>query len=184
MSQENNPLPMTRAPDGIVRAHTLPHKGLVRHASPLSLLVLGGVLLLGISGLLGHAGMDRDTYRSDTRSHTLDVEMPVVIRTGDFFETRLHVKAGADIAKLTLAIPVSLWREITVNAMVPQPESEGADGEAYTFDFGPLRAGKEMRIKISAQVNPRLHGVLEGELELRDGDHLLVRAPRRLRVLP
>lgn len=141
-------------------------------------------MLLGLSGLLGHAGMDLQTYRSDMRSHTLDVEMPQVIRTGDFFETRLHVKAGADIAKLTLAVPVELWREITVNAMVPQPESESSDGETYTFDFGPLAAGKERRIKIAAQVNPRLHGVLEGEIELRDDEMLLVRAPRHMRVLP
>lgn len=175
---------MTRAPDGIVRAHTLPHRGLVRHASPLSLLVLGTLLMLGMSGLLGHAGMDRHTYRSDTQSHTLDIEMPTVIRTGDFYETRLHIKAGADIHKLTLAVPVALWREITVNAMIPQPGSESADGEAYTFDFGPLAAGKELRIKISAQVNPRLHGLLAGQIEVRDGERVLVRAPRQLRVLP
>lgn len=176
--------PLNEAPDGIVRAHTLPREGLVRHASPLSLLVLGACMLLGLSGLLGHAGMDLQTYRSDTQSHTLDVEMPQVIRTGDFFETRLHVKAGADIAKLTLAVPVELWREITVNAMVPQPESESSDADTYTFDFGPLAAGKERRIKIAAQVNPRLHGVLEGEIELRDGASLLISAPRHMRVLP
>lgn len=184
MPEDLSTLPMTRAPDGIVRAHTQPRQGLVRHASPLSILVLGAIMALGMSGLVGHAGMDTTRYRGDTAPHVLDVEMPEVIRTGDFFETRLHVKAGADIAKLRLAVPIDLWREVTVNAMVPQPESESADGEAYVFDFGPLSSGKEMRIKISAQVNPRLHGRVEGNLELRDGDRLLVSAPRRMRVLP
>ncbi len=178
------PDPFHHPPDGILRPHTQPRGGLSRHASPLSLLVLGTVVSLGLSGVLGHAGMQRDTYRSDAASHSLDVEMPTTIRTGDFYETRLRVRAGADIAKLQIAVPASLWREVTINAMVPQPESESSDGEQFQFDFGPLAAGKERLVKISAQVNPRLHGTVSGELEVMDGDRVLLRAPRQLRVLP
>lgn len=178
------PDPFHHPPDGILRPHTLPRGGLSRHANPLSLLILSTVVTLGLSGVLGHAGMQRDTYRADGPPHSLDVEMPTTIRTGDFYETRLRVRAGTDIATLRIGVPAALWREVTINAMVPQPESESSDGERFQFDFGPLAAGEERLVKISAQVNPRLHGTVSGELEVMDRDRVLLRAPRQMRVLP
>lgn len=171
------------APTGIGLPHQQPRRGLARHASPLSLLLLGAVVALGLSGLLGRAGLERSVHGQGSDAE-LSIEMPAVIRTGDLYETRLEVRAGKAIGQLQVDVSAALWRDITVNSMVPAPESERFDGDAFRFGFGPLAAGETMHLKVASQVNPRLFGRLAGAVRVRDGEQLLTEAHRSMRVLP
>ncbi len=170
------------APEGIRPVHLHPRRGPSRHASPLALLVLGALLAAGVSGLLGHPQPHRSVHRGAAAE--LEVEMPAVIRTGDFYETLLRVHATREVRQLQIEVPASLWREITVNSMVPAPESEHSDGERFRFDFGALGAGDSMLFKIAAQVNPRLNGRVAGRIRVLDDGRPLVEADRAMKVLP
>ncbi|VWX62634.1 conserved hypothetical protein [Burkholderiales bacterium 8X] len=172
--------PQMPAPEGIHQPHQEPGR-LARHASPVSLLVLTAIVSLGASGLLGHPKPHLTTQDGEAR---LSVEMPSIIRTGDFYETRFKVLAKQDIGELQIEVPASLWREVTVNSMLPAPESETFDDGRFRFTFKSLDAGKEFVFKVASQLNPRLHGKLEGTVRVLDGERLLVESDRSMRVLP
>lgn len=175
--------PASPPPTGIDAPHQAPRQGVARHASVLSLILLGGILLLGLSGLLGHPGLARSVHGQASVAE-LTLEMPTVIRTGDMFETRIAVRAGKAIGNLQVDVSPALWRDVTVNSMIPAPESEGFEQDAYRFSYGPLGAGETMRIKFASQINPRLFGRMAGAVRIRDGDVVLAEAQRSMRVLP
>lgn len=145
-------------------------------------LVLGGVLALALMGVLG--GAPSRSVTTDSPRATLTVEAPPRLRNGNFFETRILVTAKAPIADATIAVPVGLWREATINSMVPAPsEEEQKDGE-FRFHFGPMDAGETLKFKIDGQLNPPLFGVSRGAIRLLDDDAPLAAQPTRLEVLP
>jgi hypothetical protein len=167
-------------PHGLQETHLQP-KWYDRHASPLSVIVLGLLMVLGLSGWLGRAGLEGRS--AEGAAATFRVEMPSVIRTGDFFEMLVHVHARQDIERLELEVESALWQNITVNGMVPSPDKESAEGSNFTFQFGPLKSGQDALIKVSAQVNPRLSGRVEGQIRLKDTGRPLAAMHRSMKVL-
>ncbi|RYZ13353.1 MAG: hypothetical protein EOO24_00335 [Comamonadaceae bacterium] len=175
------PRPMPPSPDGIGEPHLNDGGKLTRHASPISLFILTAVVSLGASGLLGRPWPEPSVQEGDAR---LTIEMPVTVRTGDFYETRIRVHAHRAIDKLQIEISPELWREVTVNSMVPAPSSESHGGDAFRFEFDALEPDKDFLLKISTQINPRLSGSLVGPIRVLDDGRVLSETVRQLRVLP
>ncbi|MDI3379936.1 hypothetical protein ACFPPF_12195 [Xenophilus aerolatus] len=170
----------TGLPHGLQEAHLRP-RWYDRHASPLSVVVLGLLMVLGLTGWLGHAGLESRSAEGPGASFR--VEMPAVIRTGDFFEMLVHVHARQDIRRLELEIEPSLWQNITVNGMVPAPDKESGEDGTFNFQFGALKPGQDALIKVSAQINPRLLGRVEGDIRLKDSGQPLATLHRSMKVL-
>lgn len=167
-------------PHGLQQGHLQP-RGFDRHASPLSVIVLGLMMVLGLSGWLGHAGLQSSSAEGPAAAFRVD--MPAVIRTGDFFEMVVHVHARQPVEHLELEIAPTLWQNITVNGMVPAPEKESGEDNNFTFQFGSLKSGQDALIKVSAQINPRLFGHVEGEIRLKDSGRPLAAMHRSMKVL-
>ena len=168
-------------PDGIVEPF---HRNRLwdRHASPISFLILGGLLAAAAAGLLG--GQASPRVNADFGRAALSVRTPAIIRNGEFFETRIDVRADAPVAEAVLAIETGLWRDMTINTMIPAAgKEEYKDGE-YRFSYGPLAAGDTLSIKIDGQINPPLFAGNEGVIAVYDGDRLLGRRTFRIKVLP
>ncbi len=154
---------------------------MARHASVGSLVVLSCIMALGLSGWLGKPTSEISIEEAGAR---LTIEMPGAIRNGDFYETRIRVRALQDIGKLQIEVSPELWREVTVNSMIPSPESEGFEGGSFRFGFASLDAGNEFLFKIASQINPRLIGKLEGHIRVLDDGRVLADTARTMRVLP
>ncbi|RDE07163.1 hypothetical protein [Sphingomonas aracearum] len=169
-------------PDGIGDDHAARDPVLRRHASIVSLLVFGGLLL---AALLGTFGGGRSPVRTaQAAAATLTVATPRTLRNGVFFETRVTVTARRDIARLVLALPPSLWRDITVNSQVPQASEEKFENGRFAFDYGPLKAGESLDVKIDGQINPPLFGGTSGTIAVLDDKAELVSLPVTMKVLP
>ncbi|MHA6721874.1 hypothetical protein [Sphingomonas sp. RS2018] len=169
-------------PDGIAPDHADPRGWWNRHANLLSLAILGLLMALALSGLLG--GAPNPVRFADLGPARLTVAAPTTLRNGLFFEMRWTVAARADIGKLVVAIPPSLWRDMTVNSMIPAAgEERFADGR-FRFHYGALKAGETLEIKIDGQINPPLTRGTAGDIALYDGDRRLGAMPVRIRVLP
>ncbi len=94
---------------------------------------------------------------------------PTLLRNGVLFETRIEATARQPLADAVIAIPAELWRDFTINTMLPDAiEDDYVDGE-YRFHFGPLQAGKTLRFKIDGQINPAHAGTTRGRIRLLDG---------------
>lgn len=170
-----------KQPDGL--ADAVVRRGLWhRHASPITLLLLGTLLVLACAGVFGGQPSPRSAVNFGRAA--LTVQTPTVIRNGELFETDIMIRAAAPIDNAVLAVDADLWRDLTINTMIPAPAEEDFKESAFRFSFGPLAAGETIRIKIDGQVNPPLFAGTAGGIAIYDGERLIGRQPVRIRVLP
>jgi len=137
-----------------------------------------------IAGLLGLFGLPDQTRTALAPRAQLEVYGPRLIRNGEFFEMRLRVRARDTIVEPVIAIGTDVWRDITVNTMIPAAtEEEFANGE-YRFTFGRLNAGEELVFKVDAQINPNYWGSSSDQIRLLGGDEPITGVQYDLMVLP
>src|SRR3546814_19178370 len=78
-----------RFPDGLEHAHLSERGVLGRHASPVSVILLGAFLAVALAGFFGGGPRPEFTATSDEAS--LSVKSPDVIRTGMSFEAEIAI---------------------------------------------------------------------------------------------
>lgn len=169
-------------PDGIDESHLKEPDGPVGRVRWFALVLLATILLVAMLGTFGGWENPKITDRGEAGS--LTIEAPETLRNGEFFELHLTGAAHRAIAKPTLAVSSSYWRDLTINTMIPAPASEAYEDGFFLFEFDPLDAGKSIDLKIDGQVNPPMFAGTEGAVEWRDGDAVLARLPVRLKVFP
>lgn len=171
----------SKLPDGLGEYHTQPHKGLAKHASVASLAVLGAILATALTGVLGGR---TTTVERNNAAVAAEIQVPTILRNGEFFEMRVKIDARRRIDKLRLGIGSRIWRDVTVNTMLPAATDEIYQDDAYRFTFGQLESGNRFVVKIDSQINPSRRGRAQGTIDILDGDTVLVSVPLRITVLP
>jgi len=114
----------------------------------------------------------------------LELKVARPLRSGLFFETHIRVTARQAIAKPVIGVDASLWRDLTINSQVPAPANERFKDGQYRFEYGPLKAGETLEVKIDGQTNPPLIGRVSGSVTLLDDDTPLTEAHVTIPVLP
>lgn len=148
----------------------------------LAVVLLGAVLSLAFSGLLGGGQPRRVTARTADASGELVYD--AIVRSGNWYETQLTVRATSDIQDLTIAVQDAIWRKMSIDTMAPDAESaEALDGE-YTYRFGPVKAGETFQLKLDGQIQPGLARRQTGAILVRDDERGLLAFPVSLTVLP
>jgi hypothetical protein len=168
------------APDGIGEQHLRSAAAWRRHASPLSLVAFGAVLLLGFTGSLGH---ERD-WEATAGGASLAVHMPEIIRSGEFFEMRIDVESDEPISELVIGVDQAIWEDVTVNTLIPAATEESSEDAEFRFTFAELAAGTPFLFKIDAQLNPDILGGNGGTITLYDGETRLAETTVAMTVLP
>lgn len=169
-------------PDGVRDEHTEPPRFFSRHASPLSLLVLGALLGAALSGLAGGGARSEQAVRNAEGEFAMLA--PRITRNGDIMETRFRVLAAKRIDKLVIGVEPALWRQITTNSTMPDAADESFEDGLVRFSFAALDAGKAFEFKVAQQVNPDLVGSNAGRIVFLDGDRTLAEMRASLTVLP
>jgi hypothetical protein len=169
-----------RSPDGIGEEHVRPVAGWRRHASPLALIVFGGIMLLGLTGLLGREA----DWRAEANGVRLEVHTSEILRNGEFFEMRVGVEADESITELVIGFDSALWEDMTVNTMIPAATDESSEDGEFRFTFAELEAGTPFLMKIDLQVNPDIVAGNEGAVTLYDGEEPLATTDVTIAVLP
>lgn len=166
------------APDGIEERHIGPHRR--PWLNPIGLVVFSVVVGLSILGVYGH----EHTVASSGNGVDASVDLPELLRNGEFFEMQFRIESEGALADLTIGVDASVWEDMTVNTMIPAASEEtSVDGE-YRFAFGPMEAGSVFVAKVDAQVNPDILGGNSGAIRVYDGERLLVELPIEIGVLP
>ncbi len=167
-------------PDGIGEEHERPVGTLRRHASPLSLIVFGTVVALGLAGVFGH---ERE-WRAESTGVALAVHAPEIIRNGEFFEMRIRVVSDEPIGELVIGVEQALWTDMTVNTMIPAAAEEQSTNGEFRFSFDALEPATPFLLKVDMQVNPDIVGGNDGRITVYDGDEALVDASVSIGVMP
>ncbi|ODP36060.1 hypothetical protein [Sphingomonas turrisvirgatae] len=170
-------------------AHDLPQGIATRHFEGrggqwnwLSLALLSALMLAALLGAFG-GGKSRPLV-TQAAAARLEVTVPRRIRNGEFFEMRIRIEAKQPIGRAVLVVPASLWRDMTINTMIPAPSEETAQRGEFRFDYGELKAGETLDIKVDGQINPPLFAGTRGTIALADDDRTLASVPLDIRVLP
>jgi hypothetical protein len=169
-------------PDGIDASHAKALSGLRAHASPLAFLILGALVAIATTGLLG--GRSSPITVVSAPAASLEVKLARPLRSGLFFETRIRIVARRDIPKPVVGVDATLWRDLTINSHIPAAADESFKGGQYRFEYGALKTGDTLEIKIDGQTNPPLIGYLTGNITLLDGDTRLTETHLSIPVLP
>lgn len=169
-----------RRPDGIERRHVQAH-GTRLHAWPSGLVLLGLILAITSSGVLGQRGR----VASAGDGVRLSVEGPVRIRSGEYFEMLFTVDTEREIRDAVLSVDIRVWHDVTINTMIPQPAEESFEDGAFEFHFGALTRGSRLVVKVDGQINPAYPpGANAGAIALSDGAVTLASVDYTMRVLP
>ena len=153
-----------------------------RHASPISIQILGGLLLAAGLGFLG--GQPSPPKAADFGEARLVVKTPTIIRNGEFFETDLTLTARVPLEDAVITVSPALWQDMTVNTMIPAPAEESFEDGQFHFSYGPLDAGESVQVKIDGQINPPLFAGTRGQISVLDGKRRIGAMPIRIKVLP
>lgn len=153
-----------------------------RHASPISILLLGALMLAALSGVAG--GQPGERRLADFGEAKLLVKSPSVIRNGEFFEMEIAVEAKTDLDAPAIEVSPSLWRDMTINTMMPAPAEELFEKGGYRFAYDRMPRGKRLLIKIDGQINPPLFAGTRGDIAVYDGERRLGAMPLAIEVLP
>lgn len=171
-----------RFPDGLDESHLHGGRLFARHASPLSVILLGSFLLLALLDLAG--GGRTAPVKGDFGAASLVVDTPRTLRNGEFFETQVEIEAHTDLGDAVIAVTPELWRDMTINTTLPSPAGETYRDGLLRWSYGPMKAGERLRVKIDGQINPPLFAGTAGSMLLYDGDRRIGRVPLSIKVFP
>ncbi len=115
---------------------------------------------------------------------SLDVYSPQRLRSGLFFESRFHIHAREEIREATLVLEPGWLEGMTLNTLAPGPIGEASRDGRIALELGRIPPGGEHLLFLHFQVNPTNVGHRSQDVELYDGEKLLLTIDRSVTVFP
>ncbi len=174
---------MATPPQGLTLKH---HRDLVdREARPVVRRVLVGLLAaVLVLALFNLFGQKVDSSSAETSAARLDVSAPTKVRGGIFFQARFRVAAVEEIENATLVLDSDWLEDITLNTVEPSPVGEASRDGRIALELGRIPAGDEHLLYLHFQVNPTALGARSQDVDLYDGERLLLSIDRTAIVWP
>ena len=172
---------MAAVPEGLTLERNRDLGGRERHPWTRRFLVLLLSLFL-ILGLANAFGQRPDTAAGSTTTVDFDVYSPTRVRSGLFFMSRFTIRAKREIENATLVLDPGWLEGMTLNTLEPAPIGEAnRDGE-LVLELGRVPAGTKHVFFLHFQVNPTNVGRRSQDVDLFDGEALLVHLDRTITI--
>lgn len=137
-----------------------------------------------VAGLVNVFGQRPTTSTAAAPPASLEVYAPERVRGGLFYMARFTIRANSDIEHATLVLDSGWLESMQVNTIEPAPVNEASRNGRLALDYGHIPAGDKLVAFIELEVNPTNVGHREQDVELYDGDTLLVHVDRSITVFP
>jgi hypothetical protein len=171
------------APQGLTLKHHRDLDG--RESRPrVRRILLALVGVVAALGLLNVFGQRPTTSTTDAAAAELKVYSPTRVRGGLYFESRFHVRARREIRKATIVLDPGWLEGMTLNTVEPSPVGEASRDGRIAFELGRIPAGDDYLFFLHFQVNPTNVGRRSNDVELYDGERLLLSIDRTMTVWP
>lgn len=143
--------------------------------------LLAAILVLGLFSVFGQSVR---VSAAESPAARLEVSAPTKVRGGIFFQARFRVQAAEDIENATLVLDPDWLEDITLNTVEPSPVGEASRDGRIALELGRIPAGDEHRLYLHFQVNPTALGTRSQDVDLYDGERLLLSLDRDALVWP
>jgi hypothetical protein len=97
---------------------------------------------------------------------------------------RISIDSSEPVGELVIGVDASLWRDMTVNTMIPAAADERSEAGQFLFSFGALEPREAFELKVDLQVNPDALGNNPGAVRILDGERELAIVEMGIGVLP
>ncbi len=170
-------------PQGLTLKH---HRDLAdREARPVARWFLVALLaLVLVLALFNLYGQRVEVTSADSSAARFEVSSPTKLRGGIFFQARFTVEAIEEIRNATIVLEPGWLEDITLNTLAPAPIGEASRDGRIALELGRVPPGDEHRLYLHFQVNPTAVGRRSQDVELYDGDELLLSLDRDAIVWP
>jgi hypothetical protein len=170
-------------PEGLTLDHDRDLAG--RERRPIVRGVLLGLLCaVLVLGLLNVFGQVESVSIAEGSAAKFEVSAPSKLRGGLFFEARYRIEAIAEIADATIVLDPGWLEDITLNTVEPAPVGEASRDGKIALRLGRIPSGDQHVLYLHFQVNPTALGLRSQDVELYDGERLLVAFDREAMVWP
>ena len=174
---------MATPPEGLTLAHHRDLQGRERRPwTRRTLLALLGLLIA--LGLLNVFGQRPSTSSAEGPEAELAVYSPERVRSGLIFQSRFHVRAIDEIREATIVLDPGWLEGMTLNTVEPSPIGEASRDGRVAFELGRIPAGDDYLFFLQFQVNPTNVGRRSSDVDLYDGERLLLHVDRTITVWP
>jgi hypothetical protein len=146
--------------------------------------LLGLLTLFILLALFNVFGQNATTSRASAPEATLEISAPKTVRGGLLWQSRFTITATQDIKQATLVLSRGWLENNTLNTIEPSPLGEGSRNGSLTLDLGHIPKGQHHVLYIQYQTNPTNFGRHSADVQLQDGERLLVSVHRTLTVFP
>jgi len=146
-----------------------------------ALAVITAVPVIALFNVFGQRTL---SSRADSPRASLLVKSPSHVRGGLIFTTEIVVTPHRKIRNAEIYFSNGWFKNMTFNAVSPQPSTDSAQGNWQIWDFGPLKAGQLFTVLISWQTNPTNVGSHPETIQLYDGKKHVMSIHRSLLVFP
>jgi hypothetical protein len=138
-------------------------------------------VLLGLFNVFGQRPTS-DTVRSQEAS--LKVYAPSRVRGGLLWEARFTIRASEDVKDAQLVLSQGWLEGNTLNTIEPSPVGEASRNGSLSLDLGHIPKGERYELYMQFQSNPTNVGHRSADVQLQDGDRLLLTVDRTIWIFP
>jgi hypothetical protein len=146
--------------------------------------ILGAVAVVSLLGLANVFGQRPVVARADAPAASLELYAPEHVRGGLIFMARFTITAHEELRDARLVLDEGWAEGITINTIEPSPLGEASVDGRLSLDLGHVPAGDSYVLFMDFQVNPTNVGRRPQDVELYDGDTLVLRIDRTVTVFP
>ena len=174
---------MATPPDGLTLKHHRDFEGLEKQPF-VRWTILAALGVLVALGLLNVFGQRPENIVVSAGGAELEVYSPTTVRSGVYFMSRFTIVPEREVENATLVLDPGWLEGMTLNTVAPSPVGEANRDGRVAFELGRIPADEKYVFFLHFQVNPTNVGRRPQDVDLFDGDRLLVHVDREITIFP
>jgi hypothetical protein len=137
-----------------------------------------------LAGLFNAFGQRPSTAKASSPEADLKIYAPTRVRGGLLWEARFTIRANQELKQATLVLSQGWLEGQTINTIEPSPVGEASRNGSLSLDLGHVPLGERYELYMQFQTNPTNVGRRSADVQLQDGEKLLLSVHRTLTVFP
>src|SRR4051794_33783389 len=146
--------------------------------------LLALLTLFVVAALFNQFGQRPSSATATTPEASLKVYGPTRVRWGLIGRARFRIRATSEIRAARLVLSEGWLGGNTINTIEPSPLGEASRNGSLSLDLGHVPQGERYELYMEFQTDPTNVGHRSADVQLQDGDQVLLGIHRTLWIFP